>query len=158
MTSRNDYWGALLLSYNGEHPLSFPLVYQEEYWLSFLSYRINRQLLLVSSYRTDQQPLSVSSNYKYKRWPLPFHLVNEHQRWPGLSKNTMRKLILDYPVDVKPFLHKELNEPNIPQELDFILACEPDQKLSSPPAAERPTTKTTLADEQKRIALLAKDP
>lgn len=70
----------------------------------------------------------------------------------------MRKPILDHPVDVKPLLRKESNEPNIPQKLEFIPAREPDQKLSPPPAAERPTTKATSADGQQRTALRAKDP
>lgn len=55
--------------------------------------------------------------------------------------------MLDHPVDVKPLLYKESNKPNIPQELDFIPAREPDQKLSPPPVAEGPTTKATPADE-----------
>lgn len=110
----------------------------------------------VSFYRTDRQPLSVSSSYKYESRLLFTHPVYEHQRQPGLGKDTIRKPMLDHLVDVKPLLHKESNKPNISQKLDFIPACEPDQKLSPPSAAEGPTTKATPTNEQEHTALLAK--
>lgn len=127
MTGRNDRWGAPSQLYNNEHPLFFLPVYQEKHQLSLPSYGTNWQLLPISSYRTDWQPLPISSTYKYKSWPLPVYPVYKHQRHLGLDKNTMRKSMLDYPVDVKPLLHKESNKPNILQKLDFIPTHEPNQ-------------------------------
>lgn len=66
--------------------------------------------------------------------------------------------MLDNPVDVKCFLHKMSNKPNIPQKPDFIFACEPDQKLYPFPDVKGLTIKATSADEQKRIALPTKKP
>lgn len=69
----------------------------------------------------------------------------------------MCKPILHYPVDVKSFLRKELNKSNIPQKLEFFLACESDQKLSPLTAAKELTIKATSLDEQEHIALPAKN-
>lgn len=66
--------------------------------------------------------------------------------------------MLDHPIDVKPFLHRKSKKLNISQELDFIPADKPHQKLFLPPAAKGLTTKATPADKQKRTALPTKDP
>lgn len=75
------------------------------------------------------------------------HSVYKYQHWPGLGKDTIRKPILDYPIDVKLFLLKELNKPNILQKLDFIPAHELDQKLSPSLTTEEPTIKVTPANK-----------
>lgn len=70
----------------------------------------------------------------------------------------MHKAILNHLVEVKLFLHKKSNKLNILQKLDFISIYEPDQKLSSPPAVERPTTKAISVKKQECTMLLAKNP
>lgn len=66
--------------------------------------------------------------------------------------------MLDHLVNVKLLLHKDLNEPNISQKLEYILACERVQKLFYPSVAEKPITKAIPVNKQKYIVLLIKNP
>lgn len=63
----------------------------------------------------------------------------------------MHKLILDQAVDVKTFLHKDLNEPSIPQKLECIPACKPDQNLFSSPT-EKSAQNSDIVLENAKIA------
>lgn len=117
-------------------------------------YKTNR-LFPISFYRTNQQSLPVLSNYKYKSWSFSIYLVYEHQHYPGFGKDTICKPILDYLIDVKLLLHKELNKPNIPQELECILVHKPDQE-SFFLLAEKLKTKAIPTDGQECTALPVK--
>lgn len=54
-------------------------------------------------------------------------------------------------------MHKKSNDSNISQELDFISACKPDQKLFSHSVDEKLTIKATPANEQERKLLPIKN-
>ena len=89
---------------------------------------------------------------------FPAYLIYEHQYRPRLNENIIRKPKLDHLVNVKLFLYKDSNEPNISQKLEYILAYEPVQKLSYLLVAEKPITKATPVNRQKCIVLLTKNP